>query len=246
MTTKGRIHSLESCGTVDGPGIRFVVFMQGCPLRCQYCHNPDTWKISDGREMEVQELVDEIIKYKSYMHFSGGGVTITGGEPLLQAPFVLELLKACKELGIHTAIDTSGYLYNDTIKEILDYTDLVLLDIKVYNMTKYKDLTGVELNPTLTFMSYLAKINKPTWVRYVLVPNLTDHEEDIEALAKFLSEFKNIEKLELLAFHKMGEYKWEELGYDYKLKNTPEPSQAQLIKAKEIFEKYQLKVITNE
>ncbi|TCT13128.1 pyruvate formate lyase activating enzyme [Natranaerovirga pectinivora] len=243
---KGRIHSLESCGTVDGPGIRFVIFMQGCPLRCQYCHNPDTWKLSDGKEMDLDSLVDEVLKYKSYMRFSGGGVTVTGGDPLLQVDFVRELLKACKENGIHTALDTSGYIFNDKVKEVLEYTDLVLLDIKSYNHSNYKNLTGVSLNPTLDFMTYLSQINKPTWVRFVLVPNLTDNEEDMHNLGNYLAGFTNVEKLELLPFHKMGEFKWEELGYEYKLKNTPEPTNEEVKKAKSIFESYNLNVYTNE
>ncbi|TCK99726.1 pyruvate formate lyase activating enzyme [Natranaerovirga hydrolytica] len=242
----GRIHSLESCGTVDGPGIRFVVFMQGCPLRCQYCHNPDTWKLSNGKEMDTDSLLDEILKYSSYMRFSGGGVTMTGGEPLLQLDFVKEILKGCKENEIHTALDTSGYIFNDNVKDVLDYTDLVLLDVKGYNKDKYKDLTGVALDPTLDFLSYLNTINKPTWVRFVLVPNLTDDEKDLHDLAKFLSTFNNIERLELLPFHKMGEYKWEELGYEYKLKNTDEPTEQGILKAKNIFESYNINVYTNE
>ncbi|MFP4697999.1 MAG: pyruvate formate-lyase-activating protein [Eubacteriales bacterium] len=246
MTIKGRIHSLESCGTVDGPGIRFVIFMQGCPLRCQYCHNPDTWKLSGGKEMDVNSLVEEILKYRSYMHFSGGGVTITGGEPLLQTKFVLEVLKACVENNIHTAIDTSGYILNETVKELLSYTDLVLLDIKSSNPRKYKNLTNVELKPTLKFMNYLEEIKKPTWVRYVLVPNLTDNEDDIHKLGSYLSKLTCIDKVELLAFHKMGEYKWEELGYEYRLKNTKEPSKEQIKIAKEILTSYNLDVITND
>lgn len=246
MTNIGRIHSLESCGTVDGPGIRFVVFMQGCPLRCQYCHNPDTWKLTDGKEMNVTELVNEVVKYRSYMRFSGGGITMTGGEPLLQADFVKEVLQACKEQEIHTAIDTSGFIFNETVKEVLQYTDLVLLDIKNYNPIRYKEITGVDLDPTLQFMSYLGENNKPTWVRYVLVPELTDNYEAMEQLAEFLASFENIERIELLPFHKMGEYKWEELGYEYRLKNTKEPSRESLLKAKGIFEAQGLKVLTTD
>ncbi|HOA79615.1 MAG TPA: pyruvate formate-lyase-activating protein [Defluviitaleaceae bacterium] len=242
MSVTGRIHSIETCGTVDGPGIRFLVFTQGCPLRCQYCHNPDTWKISDGKTTTVEELIKEIEKYKSYMEFSGGGVTVTGGEPLIQPKFVEELFRQCKEKGIHTALDTSGYIPLEHAKNVLKYTDLVLLDIKSFDSQTYKDLTGVSNEPTLKLAKYLSDIGKPMWIRYVLVPNLTDNPEHIEALASFLTNLKTIEKIEILPFHKMGEYKWEELGYDYKLKDTPTPSKELLNTAKEIFKKYNLKI----
>ncbi len=224
MANPGRIHSLESFGTVDGPGIRFVVFMQGCPLQCQFCHNPDTWEVNKGKEYTPKELMEEIIKYKSFMNFSGGGVTFTGGEPLLQAEFILEVSKLCKAEGISIAIDTSGFIFNDTVKELLKYTDLVLLDIKNYDPMVYKTVTGVSLSPTLKFLEYLKEKNIPTWVRYVLVPQLTDNLESIKKLSDYLDTFTNVEKIELLAFHKMGEYKWQELGLDYKLADTKEPS----------------------
>ncbi|NMB06906.1 MAG: pyruvate formate lyase-activating protein [Tissierellia bacterium] len=238
----GKIHSLESCGTVDGPGIRFVVFMQGCPLRCKYCHNPDSWKISDGKDISVDEIVKEAKKYKSYMKFSKGGITISGGEPLMQYKFAKELLKKCKDEGIHTAIDTSGYIEIEKAKEVLEYTDLVLLDIKSYNEKVFKDLTGVSNENTLTLAKYLKEINKPTWIRYVLVPGITDNMEDIENLAKFISNMDNIEKVQILPFHKLGEYKWEELGYDYELENTPVPSEEIVKKTKNIFSSYGLNV----
>ena len=245
MSITGKIHSIETCGTVDGPGIRFVIFMQGCPLRCKYCHNPDTWKLGDGTEKTVDEIFDEIKKYKSYMNFSGGGVTITGGEPLLQATFAKELFIRCKEEGIHTAIDTSGYLFNDTIKEVLTYTDLVLLDIKCYDSKQYKYITGAQLEPTIEFINYLGEINKPVWIRYVLVPNLSDNKKHIEALSIFLSKFNNIQRIELLPFHKMGEYKWEELGYKYELTETKEPTKEEILNAMSIFKAHNLNVVTN-
>jgi len=244
MTT-GNIHSLESCGTVDGPGIRFVVFLQGCPLRCQYCHNPDTWKIGDGRQMTVAELMKEIIKYKSYMRFSGGGVTITGGEPLMQLDFVFELLAACKKEGIHTAIDTSGYVFNDRAKKIIKAVDLVLLDIKHADPDQYNVITKGHLAPTLAFLDYLGQIKKPVWIRYVLVPRLSDQPQAIEKLAVLLSGYNNIERIELLPFHKMGEYKWASMGYDYKLTDTPEPSKEEIVKALSLLKKHNLNVITN-
>lgn len=235
MDRIGRIHSLESFGTVDGPGIRFVVFLQGCPLRCQFCHNPDTWEVNKGTEYTPEQLVNEILKYKSYMGFSGGGVTFTGGEPLLQAEFVLEVAKQCKKNGISVAIDTSGFIFNEVVKEVLEYTDIVLLDIKNYNPMVYKTVTGVNLAPTLKFLDYLREININTWIRYVLVPGLTDNLDAIKELSDHLDQFPNVSKIELLAFHKMGEYKWKELGLDYKLTDTKEPDQELMKKVEEIF-----------
>jgi pyruvate formate lyase activating enzyme len=224
MANLGRIHSLESFGTVDGPGIRFVVFMQGCPLRCQFCHNPDTWDVSKGTEYTSDDLFEEIFKYKSYMDYSGGGVTFTGGEPLLQADFILEVSKMCKSKGISVTIDTSGFIFNDTIKELLEYTDLVLLDIKNYDPIVYKTVTGVHLSPTMKFLDTLKEANISTWVRYVVVPQLTDNLDSIRKLSDHLDGYPNVEKIEILAFHKMGEYKWKELGLDYKLTDKKEPS----------------------
>lgn len=233
----GRIHSLESCGTVDGPGIRFVVFMQGCALRCKYCHNPDTWEINKGKEYTPEELMAEIRKYKSYMKFSGGGVTFTGGEPLFQADFILEVCKMCKEEDISVAIDTSGFIWNDTVQEALKYTDIVLLDIKNFDPVIYREVTGVPLDPTLHLMDYLKDKNINTWIRYVLVPYLTDNLESIEELSKYLDNYPNVSKIELLGFHKMGEYKWKELGLEYTLSNTREPDKDLLKQVKEIFER---------
>ena len=236
MEKIGRVHSLESLGTVDGPGIRFVVFLQGCPLRCQFCHNPDTWDVTKGKEYTVNQLMSEIIKYKSYMNFSGGGVTFTGGEPLLQAEYLLEVNKKCKELGISTALDTSGFIWNDAVKELLEYTDLVLLDIKNYDPLVYKTVTGVSLSPTLKFLDYLKEKGIRTWIRYVLVPQLTDNLDSVKKLSEHLDHYPNVEKIELLGFHKMGEYKWKELGLEYKLSDTKEPSKELLREVKAIFE----------
>ncbi len=237
MEIKGRIHSLESFGTVDGPGIRFVVFMQGCPLRCQFCHNPDTWEVNRGTEYTPQKLAEEILKYKTYMDFSGGGVTFTGGEPLLQAEFILEVCKLLKEHQISVAIDTSGYVWNEEVEKLLNYTDLVLLDIKNYDAVVYEMITGVSLAPTLTLLNFLRDKKINTWIRYVLVPGLSDNLDAIEKLSRYLGEFPNVSKIELLAFHKMGEYKWEELGLEYKLSDTKEPDQELLQKVKLIFDK---------
>jgi pyruvate formate lyase activating enzyme len=236
MNKIGRIHSLESCGTVDGPGIRFVVFMQGCVLRCQFCHNPDTWDTNRGMEYTPEQLMREIVKYKSYMSFSGGGVTFTGGEPLLQQDFVLEVAKLCKKEGISVALDTSGFIWNKVVKEVLEYTDIVLLDIKNYNPVVYKEVTGVSLGPTLEFLDYTKEKNINTWIRYVLVPGLTDNIDSIKELSGHLSLYPNVSKIELLGFHKMGEYKWKELGLEYRLSSTKEPSKELLAEVKKIFE----------
>lgn len=239
---KGRIHSIETCGTVDGPGIRFVIFTQGCLLRCQYCHNPDTRNPCAGKEVTVDELIAEIQKYRSYMRFSGGGVTISGGEPLLQPEFVREIFRRCQELGIHTALDTSGFPDFNASIPVLDYVDLVLLDIKSFNPEIYHNVTSVSIEPTLRFARHLNEIKKPTWIRFVLVPNLTDDPENVEGLAKFVSTLDCVEKVEVLPFHKMGEYKWEQMGYEYKLKNTESPTLEQVEWVMNTFRKYGVKV----
>jgi pyruvate formate lyase activating enzyme len=234
----GRIHSIETCGTVDGPGIRFVLFLQGCPLRCKFCHNPDTWNVNAGKEMTVDHVVTEILKYKSYMNFSGGGLTVTGGEPLLQIPFLTELLKRCKENGVHTALDTSGAIFNDAVKKLLDYVDLVLLDIKNFDPTVYKELTSVNLDPTLDFLTYLNEQSIDTWLRYVLVPTWTDNFASVESLSLYLSHYGNIKQIEILPFHKMGEYKWKELNLTYELSDVNEPSKDMINQVIELFKKH--------
>lgn len=243
ISRTGSIHSVESCGTVDGPGIRFVIFTQGCPLRCLYCHNSDCRHPEGGKEMTVDEIITEVQKYRTYMRFSGGGVTVTGGEPLMQPEFVGEIFRRCKALGIHTALDTSGYVNLSTAKTLLDYVDLVLLDIKSFRRETYEKLTSVSLEPTLNLARYLREINKPVWIRFVLVPNLTDDPENIAGLAEFVSHLTNVTRIEILPFHKMGEYKWEQLGYEYLLKDTPEATQDDVDKAVKIFQRYGLTVV---
>lgn len=241
MTTKGFIHSHESFGTVDGPGIRYVIFTQGCPLRCKYCHNADTWKKEDAKMIETpEETFLEICKYKNYI--KNGGVTITGGDPLTQPEYVKELLKLCKNEGIHTAIDTSGYIFNDRVKECLEYTDLVLLDIKSIDPVQYKDLTGVELAPTLNFANYLKEIKKPMWIRHVVVPGITDNDELLNRLADYLIGFDNLEKIEILPYHSLGEYKWEKLGLEYLLRDTKPLSAARAEEIRNLFRNKGLKV----
>ena len=245
MKNTGRVHSFETLGTVDGPGIRFVIFLQGCALRCQYCHNPDTWKINEGEEYTVDDLMFEIKKYKTYMEASSGGVTFTGGDPLVQAEFLTELAKKCKEEGISVVVDTSGFILNDKVKELYKYTDLVLLDIKSFDEETYQLVSGGKLSPTLETLDHLKEKNIEVWVRYVVVPELTDDLESIKALSNHLDDFHNVTKIEPLAFHKMGEYKWEELGEEYKLKDTKEPKKELMEEVKKIFETNGKNVIIN-
>ena len=242
-SNSGYIHSVETCGTVDGPGIRFVIFTTGCPLRCLYCSNPDCRYLENGKQITVDELITEIKKYTSYMKASGGGVTACGGEPLFQPEFVREIFRRCKELGIHTALDTSGFCKLETAKSVLEFVDLVLLDIKSFDPATYRKVTSVDIEPTLNLAKYLSEINKPTWIRFVLVPGLTDAPENISMLADFISTLKNVERVEGLPFHKMGEYKWEELGYEYKLKETPTPTLEEIEKALTIFRNKGLNVL---
>ncbi|PKM49677.1 MAG: pyruvate formate-lyase 1-activating enzyme [Firmicutes bacterium HGW-Firmicutes-7] len=239
----GNVHSIETCGTLDGPGIRFVVFMQGCNLRCRYCHNPDTWNTDGGTLYTPRDLFNEIVKYESYMRFSNGGLTITGGEPLLQADFLIELFMLCKEHGIHTALDTSGSIFNDQTRILLEWTDLVIIDIKNFDKLQYKDLTGFDLQPTLNFLDYVNTLQKRIWVRYVLVPDLTDDLAIISDLSKFISLHRNVERIEVLPFHKMGEYKWETLNLPYTLQDTKIPTEAELLKVLEVFYKHNRNVI---
>lgn len=231
----GHIHSIESFGTVDGPGIRFVIFMQGCTLKCKYCHNRDTWKVNSGNEVSIDELVKEILNYKTYMDNSGGGVTVSGGEPLLQAEFVTELFKRLKKLGIHTALDTAGSIpLSSTIKELLKYTDLVLLDIKHINDQKAIKLTGFSNKNNLDFAKYLNNVNIPVWIRQVLVPGYTDDKFDLQKLKSFIDTLSNVEKIEILPYHNLGAFKWDELGDTYELKNVIPPSQEDIEKAEQI------------
>ena len=242
MSKIGNIHSYESFGTVDGPGIRFVLFLQGCPLRCKFCHNPDTWNMSEEKiKEEVTETFEKVRKYKGYFG-KKGGLTVTGGEPLLQADFVLELFKLCKEDGINTVVDTSGYIFNEKVKEVLEYTDLVLLDIKAIDGKVYKELTGVELENTLKFAQYLKEKGKKVWIRHVVVPGITDDDKLLNRLAEYVSALGNVEKVELLPYHRPGEFKYKELGMKYALEGVEELSKERLENAISIFKKYNLKV----
>ncbi len=233
----GKIHSIETLGAVDGPGIRFVVFLQGCPMRCQYCHNPDTWDINAGKDYSVEQLLSEIRKYKHYFG-NNGGVTISGGEPLVQIDFVIKLFKVLKAEKIHTCIDTSGVLFNpsntEKIEELLKYTDLVLLDIKHINPAKHKQLTGFNNENILSFAKFLNTLNKPVWIRYVLVPTLTDDTAALVELRNFLNTLSNVEKIEVLPYHSLGVAKYDKMGISYPLRNIPQPTKHQINKANKI------------
>jgi len=237
----GRIHSIETCGAVDGPGIRYVVFTQGCPLRCVYCHNPDTWATA-GRNltiMSVSELMADIVKYKSYFKYSGGGVTLTGGEPLMQKEFGAALFAECKRERLHTTLDTSGYDDIDgSTRKILSHTDLVLLDIKSINAGVFKRVTGFPIDRTLEFARFLCERNIDTWVGFALVPGLTDSEEDLHGLASFLSTLDNVKRVRVLPFHQMGAHKWRDLNMNYQLKDTPVPSMEETERVRELFRGY--------
>ena len=233
--TRGRIHSFESFGTVDGPGIRFVIFMQGCPLKCKFCHNRDTWDFNGSVEYAVEPVVEKVLRSKPYFRRSNGGVTVSGGEPLAQAEYVLELFKELKKHGIHTDLDTAcSYKITPLIEELLSYTDLVLLDIKHIVDEKCKKLTGRSNKNELDFAKYLSKIRIPVWIRQVLVPGITDDEKDLKTLRKFLDTLNNIEKIEILPYHDLGKYKWEKMGLKYPLKDTPIPTEKEINKAKKI------------
>lgn len=232
---KGKIHSLESFGTVDGPGIRFVTFLQGCPLRCQYCHNPDTWDAHRAVKYEYtpQELLDEVLKYKNFI--KSGGVTLTGGEPLMQPDFAREYFRLCKEAGLHTALDTSGAIYNEKTLAVLDYTDLVLLDIKALDADRCRKVCGSDGGNALLLLDELQRRGIAVWLRHVVVPGLTDDDAALDALVDFLRPYTVIQKIEWLPYHTMGVFKYEELGLDYPLKGI-EPLSAERIR--EIRERY--------
>lgn len=239
---KGKIHSIESMGLVDGPGIRTVVFFQGCKLRCAYCHNPDTWKLSSGIEMTPEEIVKKIVRFKPYFQRSGGGVTFSGGDPLVQPEFLLECLKLCKKQGIHTTIDTAGF-GNGDYTDILKYTDLVLLDIKHTTSKGYVSLTGKDTKDVNLFLHALRKSKTRVWVRHVIVPGITDSKEHITKIAKIISEeVPNVDKVELLPYHDLGVNKYEVLAIPYKLKGI-EPMDIDKTKELQIFLENLLNII---
>ncbi|THF78708.1 pyruvate formate-lyase-activating protein [Cohnella fermenti] len=235
MHSKGRIHSMDTFGTVDGPGIRFVLFMQGCALQCGFCHNPDTWSTDTGRWMSVDEVLAEIEPYVPYYTRSGGGITVTGGEPTLQAPFVARLFRECKaRWGLHTALDSSGFCDPRHAEELIDATDLVLLDLKLMDRERHAALTSQPNDRILTFAKRLAARKQEAWIRHVLIPGVTDGYEDLTRLGRFIGELGNVSKVELLPYHRMGVYKWAQLGKDYPLEGVPTPGDDEMRRARAI------------
>ena len=233
----GYVHSIETFGSVDGPGIRYVLFMQGCPMRCLYCHNPDTWAIGRGREVTPDEIIAEYEKNK--MFYRNGGITVTGGEPLLQVDFLIELFSLAKARGIHTCLDTSGITYSDcntAYREKLDrlmlYTDLLMLDIKHIDPTKHREITSRDNAAILAFARYLAEKGIPVWIRHVIVRGYTDEPEHLRALGRFIGGLKNVKALDVLPYHSMGERKYIELGIDYPLLGMESLSKSDAEKAK--------------
>lgn len=219
----GRIHSIQSLGTVDGPGVRFVVFMQGCPLRCGCCHNPDTWDFADGTEYTPEQILEKAIRCKDYFG-KEGGITVSGGEPLLQAKFVRELFELCHSNGINTCLDTSGCLFNDDVRELLKVTDRVLLDIKYTDDDMYKKYVGCDLGRVIDFLGFLDSENIPVTLRQVIIPTLNDNEENILKLKAVKEKYSCIDKTELLAFKKICQVKYDKMGIEFPFSEIPEPS----------------------
>ena len=229
--TKGYIHSLESFGSVDGPGVRYVIFTAGCAMRCQFCHNPDTWKMQSGTLYTADELIEKALRYRSYWG-SKGGITVSGGEPLLQMDFLTELFQRAKEEGIHTTLDTSGNPFTKEepflkkFKTLMNVTDLVMLDIKQIDDQAHRQLTGCTNQNILEMAEYLSEIEKPVWIRHVLVPSRNDQDEALSRLDGFVKTLSNVERFEVLPYHTLGVYKWKELGLDYPLEGIDPPGQA--------------------
>lgn len=225
----GYVHSLESFGSVDGPGVRYVIFLTGCAMRCQFCHNPDTWKMQTGTPYTVDELLNKALKYRSYWA-KEGGITVSGGEPLLQIDFLTELFKKAKAQGVHTTLDTSGNPFTreepffSKFRELMKYTELVMLDIKHIDDEQHKILTGCTNQNILDMARYLSDTKKPVWIRHVLVPERSDYDEYLIKLDEFIQSLENVERVEVLPYHTLGAYKWDELGYEYKLKGIEPPS----------------------
>ena len=231
----GRIHSTESFGTVDGPGIRYIVFMQGCPMRCKYCHNPDTWDIHGGYEVSTDVLIENYLANSAF--YKNGGITVTGGEPLLQTQFVTELFKKAKNKGIHTALDTSGCVYKAKTKDLdklMSYTDLVMLDIKHIDPQSHKELTGFDNKNILEFARYVDGMNKDIWIRHIIVEGITDSKEYLTALGEFVASLKNLKAIDVLPYHTMGVAKYKKLGIDYPLAGLKPTPKEKAIEAKKI------------
>lgn len=239
MNKTVKVHSVESFGAADGPGVRYIVFLQGCNMRCKYCHNPDTWDMQGGTEMSAEDIITKALRYKAYWK-NDGGITVSGGEPLLHIDFLIELLKFAKENNINTAIDTSGCVFSkeksflEKFDTLMKYTDLVLLDIKEINPERHKSITGHDNINILDMARYLSEINKPVWIRYVLVPEYSDFDEDLQKLSEFIGTLKNVQKVEVLPYHTLGAFKWETLGIPYELDDIRPPSKERIANAEKI------------
>ena len=237
-SSRGYVHKIETFGLVDGPGVRFVAFLSGCRMRCKFCHNPDTW-MKKGEEWTAEKLLSQAKKYKTYWK-KGGGITISGGEPLLQADFVRELFTLAKKENIHTAIDTAGEPFRDdeeyksSLKPLIDVTDLFILDLKMMSPPGHKDLTGVDNGNILSFARWLSENGKKLWIRHVLVPGITDGEEDLISMREFISSLRTVEKVEILPYHTLGVFKWKELGLDYPLEGVPTPTKEEIKRAESL------------
>ena len=229
----GYYHSYEITGSVNGPGIRFMLYLSGCPLRCQYCQNPDMWTMHNGRPVTVGRMLDEVAKYADFIRTAHGGITVSGGEPMLQIRFLEALLRRCKQdLGLHTAVDTSGFLGARASEDFLDLVDLFLLDIKAGDEELYQLVTSADLEPTLRFARRLSDRGNRMWLRYVLVPGLTDAEDDVEKVARFMSTLAHVERVEVLPFHQLGAGKWADLRLPYQLADVP-PAAPELVRRAE-------------
>lgn len=254
----GYIHSIQTFGTVDGPGVRFVAFFQGCPMRCQYCHNPDTWDMAEGKEKSVDEILEMFERNRAF--YKTGGITATGGEPMMQMDFLLELFSKAKEKEIHTCLDTSGIFFQtawmdaenrtgeayEKIEKLMQVTDLVMLDIKHIKSKAHEKLTGHGNEKVIAFAKYLDEMKKPVWIRHVVVPGITNNEEQLTKFGEFLKTLSNVEKLEVLPYHTLGENKYDNLGIEYPLKGVPQLSKDEARKAEQIIQKAWGKSIEEE
>lgn len=246
MSDQGRVYAIETFGTVDGPGIRYIVFLQGCPLRCQYCHNRDSWDPHQGKETTVKDLVEDIKKYVPYMKASGGGVTFSGGEPTLQLSFLTALARELKALDIHLALDTSGYFSVAQAQELLNYIDLVILDLKEFDPQAHVSLTGVKNDRILQTAQELSAMGMPLWIRHVVVPTLTDQQESLEAMGEFLTTLGSLKQVELLPYHSMGKFKWSNVRCSYPLENIPDATQKDILRSASYLEKFRLPLKLNQ
>lgn len=237
----GRVHSIESFGSVDGPGVRFIAFLQGCNMRCAYCHNPDTWQCAGGEAYTPQQLLNKALRFKSYWK-NGGGITISGGEPLLQLDFLLEFFRLAKENGVHTCLDTAGNPFTreepffSKFEQLMQVTDLLLLDLKQIDDEKHRRLTGCTNQNILDMARYLSDIGKPVWIRHVLVPTVTDDVDDLKKLAAFIDTLGNVERVEVLPYHTLGRFKWDNLRIPYRLDGISPPSAESVKQANEILQ----------